>query len=200
MRAAIVIVLFSSLLCGVVYPLACTGVALLLAPQRACGSLVVHGERVVGSELVGQQFTALGHLWGRPSATKTPYAPCQPDFSAGSSGSNFGPLHPELQAAVRARVVALRQAAASVGAAADGPVPVDLVTASASGLDPHVSVAAAVFQAERIARARGVDVVRVQQVLATATSGRQFGVLGQPVVHVLRANLALDAAFGPPPR
>lgn len=200
MRAAIVILSLSSLLCGVLYPLACTGVAALLAPQRAGGSLLVHGERVVGSELVGQQFLALGHLWGRPSATKTPYAPCQPDLSAGSGGSNLGPLHPELLSAVQGRVAALRAAAAAVGAPVDGPVPVDLVTASASGLDPHVSPAAAAYQVPRIARARGVDAAAVRAVLATATRGRQFGVLGQPVVHVLRANLALDAAFGPPPR
>ena len=200
MRAALVMSLSLSLLCGIVYPLVCTVLAGLVVPHRAGGSLVFAGERCVGSELVGQRFVALGHLWGRPSATKTPYAPCQPDLSAGSGGSNFGPLHPELRAAVDERVAALRAAAAAVGAPVGDAVPVDLVTASASGLDPHVSLAAARFQVARIARARGVDEAAVQAVLDGAVQGRQFGLLGQPVVHVLRANLALDAAFGPPPR
>jgi len=200
MRAAIVITSSLSLLCGLVYPLLCTGAARLLAPERSGGSLVVHDGREVGSERIGQRFLALGHLWSRPSATKTPYAPCQPDLSAGSGGSNLGPLHPELRALVAERLSALRAAAAAVGAPVDGPVPVDLVTASASGLDPHLSLAAAAFQVPRIARARGVDEAEVRAVLATATHGRQFGLLGQPVVHVLRANLALDTAFGPPPR
>lgn len=196
MRTAITMLSLASLLCGIVYPLVATGLAALLCPERANGSLLREGSRVVGSHWIGQHFTDPGYLWGRPSATRTPYAPCQADLSAGSSGSNLGPLHPELRTAVAARVAALRQAAAAVGAPTDAAVPIDLVTASGSGLDPHVSPAAAAFQVERIARARGVDAERVRAVLATATAGRQFGLLGEPVVHVLRANLALDAAFG----
>ena len=198
MRASIVVFVFLSLLCGLVYPLAVTGIAQVVAPERASGSLVREGDRTIGSALIGQQFDHPAYVWGRPSATKTPYAPCQTDLSAGSSGSNLGPLHPELRAAVAARVEALRAAATEVGAPAAGPVPIDLVTASASGLDPHVSPAAAEFQVERIARARHQPAPRVREVLATATRGRQYGVLGEPVVAVLAANLALDRAFGRP--
>ncbi len=118
----------------------------------------------------------------------------------GSTGSNLGPLHPDLRRDVAARVAALRAAAAAVGAGVTAPVPVDLVTASGSGLDPHVSPAAAEFQVERIALARGVDVARVRAAFATATAGRRFGLLGEPTVSVLAANLALDRAFGAPAR
>lgn len=196
MRAAIVMLLSLSLLCGLLYPLAATVGARLIAPERAAGSLLRRSGEVVGSEWIGQEFHDPGYLWSRPSATKTPYAPCQADFSGGSSGSNLGPLHPDLRAAVVARIAALRAADAAVGAPPGKLVPIDLVTASASGLDPHVSPAAAEFQVERIARARGVEPAQVRAVLAQATSGRQFGLLGEPVVHVLRANLAFDGVFG----
>lgn len=196
MRAAIVMLLSLSLLCGLLYPVAATVGAGWIAPERASGSLLRRSGEVVGSEWIGQQFTDPGYLWSRPSATKTPYSPCQPDFSGGSSGSNLGPLHPDLRAAVVARIAALRAADAAVGAPSGKLVPIDLVTASGSGLDPHVSVAAAEFQVERIARARGVEAAQVRAVLAQTTSGRQFGLLGEPVVHVLRSNLALDEAFG----
>ena len=198
MRACIVVFVFLSLLCGIVYPLAVTGIAQVVCPERASGSVVREGDRTFGSELIGQQFDHPAYVWGRPSATKTPCAPCQPDLSAGSSGSNLGPLHPDLRAGVAARIDALRGAAKAVGLESTAPVPVDLVTASASGLDPHVSPAAAEFQVERIARVRAVEPQRVREVLATATSGRQYGLLGEPVVHVLAANRALDRVFGPP--
>lgn len=198
MRATIVVFVFLSLLCGIVYPLAVTGIAQGIAPGLASGSLVREGDRTLGSALIGQQFDHPAYVWGRPSATKTPYAPCQTDLSAGSSGSNLGPLHPDLRAAVAARVAALRDAAAAVGAPANGRVPVDLVTASGSGLDPHISPAAAEFQVERIARVRNQPAARVREVLATATCERQYGLLGEPVVAVLAANLALDRAFGKP--
>jgi K+-transporting ATPase ATPase C chain len=196
MRTSIRMLLFFSLLCGVVYPLCVTAGAALFAPDAAIGSPIRVDGRVVGSQWIGQQFVHPGHLWGRPSATKTPYAPCQPDFSGGSGGSNLGPLHPELRVTVEQRVADLRAAAAAFGVPDDRAVPVDLVTASASGLDPHVSQAAAEYQVARVAAVRGVAPADVRSVFATATVARRFGVLGEPVVHVLRANLALDTAFG----
>lgn len=197
MRTALVMTFLWSLLCGLLYPLAATAIAAVLAPERAGGSLLRHGERVVGAEGIGQQFEHPGHLWGRPSATNPPYTPCRRDLAGGSCASNLGPGNAQLLEQVRERVARLRAAAAAAGAEARGDVPVDLVTASASGLDPHVSLAAAEFQVERIARVRRVPAARVRELLATATSGRSFGVLGEPVVHVLRANLALDLALGP---
>lgn len=196
MRTALVMTFLWSLLCGLVYPLAATAAAALLAPERSAGRLLRDGGRVVGAEGIGQQFTHPGHLWGRPSATSTPYAPCQRDLSAGSGGSNLGPANAQLLAEVRGRIARLRAAAAAVGATMPDDVPVDLVTASASGLDPHVSLAAAACQVDRIARVRGVPAAQVRELLATATSDRAFGLFGEPVVHVLRANLALDRALG----
>lgn len=198
MRACIVVFVFLSLLCGIVYPLAVTGIAQLVCPERASGSVVREGDRTVGAELIGQQFDHPAYVWGRPSATKTPYAPCQTDLSGGSSGSNLGPLHPDLRTGIAARVEALRAAAKAAGVESTGLVPIDLVTASGSGLDPHVSPAAAEFQVERIARVRAVEASRVREVLATVVAGRQYGLLGEPVVSVLAANRALDRVLGLP--
>jgi len=183
-RPALVLLALLTLLTGVVYPLAVTGLARLLLPRQAAGSLVVRDGRVLGSALVGQPFGAPGDFWGRPSATAAfPY-----DASA-SAGSNLGPLNPALADSVRARIAALR--AADPGAR--GPVPVDLVTASASGLDPDISPAAADYQVARVARARGLPTAEVRALVARTARGRTFGVLGEPRVDVLELNLALDS-------
>jgi K+-transporting ATPase ATPase C chain len=168
----------------VFYPLLVTGVARLAFPAAASGSLIVMDGKPIGSELIGQNFTEPKYFWGRPSAT----AP-QPYNAAASSGSNLGPLNPALAAAVKARIDALR--AADPGN--PRPVPIDLVTASASGLDPHISPAAADYQAERVARSRQLDPQTVRQLIAQHSEGPDLGVFGEPRVHVLRLNLALDA-------
>ncbi|HYL03223.1 MAG TPA: potassium-transporting ATPase subunit KdpC [Steroidobacteraceae bacterium] len=183
-RPALVLLLALTVLTGVVYPLVVTGVAQALLPRQAAGSLILRGGHAVGSRLIGQGFGDPGHFWSRPSAT-TP----QPYNGTGSTGSNLGPLNPALTDAVKARVAALR--AGDPGNTA--PVPVDLVTASASGLDPEISVAAAEYQAARIARARALPVERVRALIAAHTEGRLLGVLGEPRVNVLELNLALDA-------
>lgn len=184
LRPAFVLFLVLSLLTGLAYPGLVTALARSLFPWQAGGSLIMQAGRPVGSALIGQNFTDPGHFWGRLSAT-TP----MPYNAASSGGSNLGPLNPALRDAVRARVEALR--AADSGNSA--PVPVDLVTASASGLDPDISPAAAFYQAARVARARGLDVGRVQALVAAQTEGRLWGILGEPRVNVLRLNLALDA-------
>jgi K+-transporting ATPase ATPase C chain len=184
LRPALVLFALLTLLTGVAYPLAVTGLGRLLFPAQARGSLVEHDGRVVGSALIGQRFAQPGHVWGRPSATSP-----EPNNAAASGGSNLGPLAPALADAVRGRIAALR--AADPGAA--GPVPVDLVTASGSGLDPHLSVAAARHQAARVARARGVPEATVLGAIDAATEGRFLGLAGEPRVNVLRLNLALDA-------
>lgn len=179
-----------TLLTGVVYPLAVTGAARICFPHRAEGSLVdgagqptIPGESVRGSALVGQPFSAENYFWGRLSAT----APV-PFNAASSGGSNLGPLNPALPAAAQARIDALAQ-----GGAAPHGVPVDLVTASASGLDPHISPAAAEFQVARVARARGIPEAAVSDLVRRHTLGRQFGLLGEPRVNVLLLNLDLDS-------
>jgi len=173
-----------TVLTGGLYPLVVTGIARVLFPERAAGSIVTRDGHAVGSSLIGQSFTDPGHFWSRPSAT-TP----QPYNGTASTGSNLGPLNPALLEAVKARVAALRTA--DPGNAA--PVPADLVTASASGLDPHISLAAAYYQAARVARARGLDVGRVRALIAARGEGRLLGVLGEPRVNVLELNLAVDA-------
>ena len=183
LRPAVGLLLALTLLTGIVYPLAVTLIVRVLFPFQASGSLIVRDGRTVGSALIGQSFTDPGHFWGRPSAT-TP----QPYNGVGSNGSNFGPLNPALTDAVRARLAALR--AADPGN--DSPVPVDLVTASASGLDPHISRAAADYQVGRIARVRGVPPARLRALIATHAEGRLWGVIGEPRVNVLELNLALD--------
>jgi K+-transporting ATPase ATPase C chain len=183
-RPALVLLLLLSVLTGVIYPLAVTAVAQLLMPRAAGGSLVMRGGQAVGSGLIGQSFTDPGHLWSRPSATMP-----QPYNATASGGSNLGPLNPALAEAIRSRIAALQ--AADPGNRT--PVPVDLVTASASGLDPHISVAAAEYQAARVARARGLAPERVQALIAAHTEGRLLGFLGEPRINVLELNLALDA-------
>jgi K+-transporting ATPase ATPase C chain len=183
LRPAVVLLALLTVITGVVYPLVVTVVAQVAFPQQANGSLVVRGD-VVGSTLIGQPFDDPKYFWGRLSAT-TPFA----YNAAASSGSNLGPLNPALTDAVKARVEALR--AADPGN--ESPIPVDLVTASGSGLDPHVSPAAAHWQVPRVARARGLDPAAVQALVEQHTEGRQWGFFGEARVNVLALNLALDA-------
>lgn len=185
LRSAVMVFLVLTLVTGVVYPGLVTLVATAAFPSQARGSLVEADGRVVGSRLIGQSFTEPRYFRGRPSATSP-----MPNNGASSSGSNLGPLNPALVGAVKARVDALR--AADPGNAL--PVPVDLVTASASGLDPEISIAAAEFQVRRVARERGLLEDRVRQMVREATRGRALGVFGEPRVNVLELNLALDAA------
>jgi K+-transporting ATPase ATPase C chain len=180
--AAVLLALFT-LVTGLLYPLAVTGLAQVVFPAQANGSLIERNGRVVGSALIGQSFDDPSYFWGRPSAT-SPF----PYNAAASSGSNLGPSNPALTAAVQTRIAALRAADPSNTA----PVPADLVTASGSGLDPHISVAAALYQAPRVAHARGLDVAVVGQLVDRYTEGPQLGLLGAPRVNVLKLNLALD--------
>ncbi|MDR7295130.1 K+-transporting ATPase ATPase C chain [Pelomonas aquatica] len=183
LRPALTLFVLLSLVTGLAYPLAVTGIAQTLFPRQANGSLVERNGQPVGSGLIGQAFTDPGHFWSRPSATApTPYN------AANSGGSNLAPTAPALAEAVQARIAALR--AADPGNTA--PVPVDLVTASASGLDPHISRAAADYQAARVARARGLPVPAVSALVAQHTDGRWLGFIGEPRVNVLALNLALE--------
>jgi len=188
-RPAVVLFVALSVVTGVAYPLAVTGIAKAVFPAQAAGSLIEAGGKKVGSALIGQNFSDPKNFWGRPSAT-SPMA----DNASASSGSNQGPLNPALIDAVKGRIAALQ--------AADPenkrPVPVDLVTASGSGLDPHVSPEAARWQAPRVARARGLDPGDVQTLVERAVERRTFGLLGEPRVNVLHLNLALDERFGRP--
>ncbi|MBU6466268.1 potassium-transporting ATPase subunit KdpC [Simplicispira hankyongi] len=183
-RPALSLFILLTLITGLAYPLAVTGLAQLLFPSQANGSLVKVNGVVVGSALIGQPFSQPGHFWSRPSATA-------PDAynAAASSGSNLGPSNPALTEAVAARIAALRAADPGNNA----PVPVDLVTASASGLDPHISAAAADYQVSRVARARGLPAAQVRALVAQHTQGTLLGFLGEPRVNVLQLNLALDA-------
>lgn len=183
LRPALVLFLVLSLLTGIAYPLAVTGIAQLAFPWQANGSLIVRDGKPIGSDLIGQPFSDPRYFWGRPSAT-TP----QPYNGLASSGSNLGPTNPALTDGLKARVAALRSADPGNTA----PVPLELVTASASGLDPDISPAAAHFQAERVARARGLEPQRVRQWIERFTQARTLGLLGQPRVNVLQLNLALD--------
>jgi K+-transporting ATPase ATPase C chain len=186
-KPAFVLLLVFTLLTGVLYPAVVTGIGKLLFARQAGGSLVERDGRVVGSELLGQAFSAPRYFWSRPSATGP-----MPNNGAVSSGSNQAATNPNLEAAVRERIATLR--AADPGN--DRPVPVDLVTASGSGLDPHISPAAAEYQLTRVARARGLDPDRVRTLVAEHTEGRTAGFLGEPRVNVLQLNLALDAQLG----
>jgi K+-transporting ATPase ATPase C chain len=174
---------------GILYPLAVTGIAQLVFPHQANGSLIMQEGQVVGSELIGQSFDEPKYFWGRLSATGAfPYNAFNAETLTGSSGSNYGPLNPALVAAAQARMDALKAADPSNTA----PIPVDLVTASGSGLDPHISVAAAEYQVHRVAQARGLTDEAVRELVARYTDGRQLGFLGEPRVNVLKLNLALD--------
>jgi K+-transporting ATPase ATPase C chain len=184
LRIAMVVFLLLTVVTGVVYPGLVTLVAAAAFPDQASGSLVRVDGKLVGSRLIGQSFSSPRYFWGRPSATGP-----APNNGAASSGSNRGPLDPALAAAVESRVAALR--AADPGNMR--PVPVDLVTASGSGLDPQISIAAAEFQVPRVARERGLSEAEVLQQVRAATEGRTLRVLGEPRVNVLQLNLAIDA-------
>lgn len=183
-RPALVLLALFTVLTGGLYPAVVTAAAQVLFPAEANGSLLRDGDTVRGSALIGQAFSGPGYFWSRPSATApTPYN------AAASSGSNQGPLNPALAEAVSQRVAALRSADPENKA----PVPVDLVTASGSGLDPHISPAAAAYQLGRVARERKLDPARLAALVARHTEPRSLGVLGEPRVNVLELNLALDA-------
>ena len=185
LRPALTGFVLLSAITGLLYPALVTGVGQALFPYQAEGSLIVQGGKAVGSELIGQTFSSPRYFWGRPSAT----APMG-NNAAGSGGSNQGPTNPALADAVQARIEALK--AADPGNQA--PVPVDLVSASASGLDPHISMAAARYQAARVARERGLPLEAVQRLIQAHTEARDLAVLGEPRVNVLKLNLALDQA------
>jgi len=187
-RPSLVLLAVFSLLTGVAYPAVVTLGARVLFPRQAEGSLIRDGEAIRGSTLLGQPFSGAGYFWSRPSATGPAYN------AAASSGSNLGPTNPALAQAVADRIAMLRKADPSNTA----PVPVDLVTASGSGLDPHITPAAAAYQIARVARARNLSEAQVQQLVAGHTEGRAFGVLGEPRVNVLQLNLALDQAKAEP--
>jgi K+-transporting ATPase ATPase C chain len=183
LRISVITLALFTLLTGLAYPLAVTGMAQLIFPYQAKGSLMQRDGKVIGSELIGQSFTDAKYFWGRPSAT-VPF----PYNAAASSGSNLGPTNPALEQAVKARIETLQ----SADPGNDVPIPVDLVTASASGLDPHISVAAALYQAPRVARERSMSEAQVRLLIAQYTEAPQFGFLGEPRVNVLMLNLALD--------
>ena len=179
---AVLMTVVTTLLLGVVYPLAVTGLAQVLFPDQANGQLIERSGKVVGSRIIGQSFSSPGYFRGRPSAAGTGYD------AANSGGTNLGPTNKKLIDAVAAAVEAARKENPGV------PVPIDLVTSSASGLDPHISPAAAGFQVPRVAHERRVSADDLQRLVAVHTEGRQWGVLGEPVVNVLELNLALDDA------
>lgn len=183
-RPTLVLFGLLTLVVGVLYPLAVTGIGRVAFPDQVAGSLVERNGKVVGSRLIGQSFTAPGYFWGRPSAT-APVA----NNGVGSSGSNQGPLNPALVDAVKARIAALKVADPSNAQ----PLPVDLVTASGSGLDPEISVAAALYQVGRVARARNLRPERVRALVNVHTVGQAMGFFGEARVNVLALNLALDA-------
>lgn len=181
LRPAILLFAAFSLLTGIIYPLLVSAIGQTAFTRQAAGSLLMRDGEIVGSRLIGQHFSSPGYFWSRPSAT-APY----PNNAAASSGSNLGPLNPSLGDAVKQRIADLQPAAGQA-------VPVDLVTSSASGLDPDISPAAAYFQVARVAQARQLTITQVNALVAAHIQGRQFGVLGEPRVNVLELNLALDA-------
>ena len=180
LRPAITLLALLTVITGVIYPLTVTGLAQVLFPHQANGSLIVMDGKTYGSELIGQQFDDPKYFWGRPSAAGY--------NAAASSGSNLGPMNPSLEEVIQARMDALQSADSSNSL----PIPVDLVTASASGLDPHISMAAALYQVSRVASARGLSEAEVTSLIKKYTEGRQFGIFGEPRVNVLFLNLALD--------
>jgi potassium-transporting ATPase KdpC subunit len=190
LRPAFLMLLIFTVITGVIYPLVVTGIAQVAFPHQANGSLIVtKNGKTYGSELIGQQFDAPKYFWGRLSATGDfPYNAFNAETLTGSSGSNYGPLNPALMKMVQGRIDALK--AADPGNSL--PIPVDLVTASGSGLDPHISVAAALYQVHRVAQARDLSDEALKNLVDQYTQGRQFGFLGEPRVNVLELNLALD--------
>lgn len=186
LRPALSLLIAMTLLLGIVYPLVITGLARIAFPTQAAGSLIESDGKLIGSRLIGQNFSDPRYFWGRPSAT----AP-QPYNALASSGSNLGPLNPALIEAVNSNARRLRVADPDNLA----PIPVELVTASASGLDPEISPAAATYQAGRVARARGIPLTTVQALIAAHVQGRVLGFLGEPRINVLELNLALDKSF-----
>lgn len=192
LRPAVLLFVLLSVLCGVLYPLLVSGVAGALFPAKAGGSLIQQNGKLVGSSLIGQAFSSPRYFWGRPSAT----AP-MPNNAAGSSGANQGPSNPALVEAVKGRIEALHAAEAAVGLSpSTAAIPVDLVTASASGLDPEISVAAALYQVPRVAAARQLDALRLRALVEQLSEGALLGILGEPRVNVLALNRALDAERG----
>ncbi len=191
-RASIVILLLMTVLTGLAYPLAMTGLSRVLFPAQAAGSLIERDGKVVGSSLIGQNFAGDGYFQGRPSATTgtdpndATKTVAEPYNAANSAGSNLGPTS-------KALVERVQEDVKKLGGAADKPVPADMVTTSGSGLDPHISPAAAAWQVARVAKARNLPEAEVQKLVAQHTVGRELGVLGEPRVNVLKLNLALDA-------
>ncbi len=183
LRPAVTIFLALTIVTGILYPLLVTAIAQVAFPRQANGSLIHQNGKVVGSELIGQQFESPRYFWGRLSATIPAYN------ASASSGSNYGPLHPGLEKQAKARREALRKA----DPANDAPVPIDLVTASGSGLDPHISPAAANYQLARVARLRQIPPKKLRELVQQHTEGRTFGVLGESRVNILELNLALDS-------
>jgi K+-transporting ATPase ATPase C chain len=183
LRPALVVFAALSLVTGLAYPFLTSGLAAAVFPHEAAGSLIKQDDKIVGSAWIGQSFTSPQYFWGRPSAT----AP-MPYNAAASGGSNLGPRNPALAEAIQARIAALKAADPDNPT----PVPVDLVTASGSGLDPHISPAAAAYQAARVARARNLPRAQVDALIQAHTDRPLLGVLGDPVVNVLQLNLALD--------
>jgi len=177
---AVLMTIVTTLLLGIVYPLVVTGLAQALFPHKANGQLIERGAKIIGSRIIGQAFSSPGYFRSRPSAAGTGYD------AANSAGTNLGPTNKKLIDAVRAAVEAAKQENPSA------PVPIDLVTSSASGLDPHISPAAALFQVPRVARERGVPEEGIGELVQAHIQGRQMGFLGEPVVNVLELNLALD--------
>jgi K+-transporting ATPase ATPase C chain len=182
-RTSLMLLLLFMILTGVLYPIAVTGIAHGVFPQQATGSIIVKNGKAVGSRLIGQQFDDPKYFWGRLSAT-SPY----PYNGAASTGSNLGPTNPNLTAAAEGRIKALREAEPGN----TSKIPVDLVTASGSGLDPHISPAAAEYQLHRVAMARGIDDAAVRALVAQHTQEKRLGIIGEPVVNVLALNIALD--------
>lgn len=184
LRPAVVVFALLTVLTGIAYPLIVTAIGQVAFGRQANGSQIEAGAQVVGSRLLGQPFSNPKYFWSRPSATGP-----QPYNGAVSSGSNQGPINPALESAVKDRIAALRAADPRNTA----PVPVDLITASGSGLDPHISPAAAEYQVARVARERNVSEEQIRKLVQRATQGRTFGILGEPRVNVLELNLLLDA-------